>query len=94
MRNVSNDGLFQIVGPLDAWRNEADCNTFTWPLIPDDPLFAGSPQVALNCAGPRHVHFRDLDGTLTGQPSSVNGQLGPNPRKCVQGWCGGRAVPV
>ena len=43
---------------LDSFR---DPNNLTQLLFP------------IGCAGPRHAHFRDLDGSLTGSVGSING---------------------
>ncbi|KXZ47884.1 hypothetical protein GPECTOR_32g497 [Gonium pectorale] len=66
LNNGSATGLFQLWGPEPKWRNEADCGFQTFKQ-PDGSI------LELNCAGPKHVHFRDLDGTLTGTRSTVVG---------------------
>lgn len=80
--NVASDGMTYFVGPDPAWRNEADCDTINWSrakrsiidndsvgsLIDSDPI-----AMELNCAGPLHVNFRDVDGSLTGKASTLLG---------------------
>jgi hypothetical protein len=34
--------------------------------------------IELNCAGPRHINFRDVDGTLTGTVGSLMGFKSPD----------------
>jgi hypothetical protein len=57
-------GRFRLYGPNPAWRNEADCGTANYTR-PDGSV------IQLNCAGPKHVYFRDLDGSLLGQVRSM-----------------------
>lgn len=64
--NVATDGLFRIAGPDPAWMNEADCGFAT--ITRDDGSL-----LHLNCAGPKHVYFRDTDGSLTGNIGTVLG---------------------
>ncbi|KAG2432951.1 hypothetical protein HXX76_008679 [Chlamydomonas incerta] len=54
---TTDNGLFLFTGPNPDWRNEADCGfqTYTQP---------DGSSLALNCAGPKHAFFRDMDGTL------------------------------
>ncbi|KXZ47885.1 hypothetical protein GPECTOR_32g498 [Gonium pectorale] len=66
LNNGSSTGMFLLQGPDPKWRNEADCGFQTFKQ-PDGSI------LELNCAGPKHVHFRDLDGTLTGTRSTVVG---------------------
>jgi hypothetical protein len=60
--------LFKLYGQDPDWRNEADCGVATWK----DP--ADGAVIPLNCNGPRHVYFRDTDGSLTGAVSTILGQ--------------------
>ncbi|KAG2448780.1 hypothetical protein HYH02_006132 [Chlamydomonas schloesseri] len=58
VRSTTTDsGLFLFTGPDPEWRNEADCGFQTYTQ-PDGTV------LPLNCAGPKHAHFRDFDGTL------------------------------
>ncbi|KXZ47882.1 hypothetical protein GPECTOR_32g495 [Gonium pectorale] len=66
LNNGSSTGLFLLQGPDPMWRNEADCGFQTFRQ-PDGSI------LELNCAGPKHVHFRDLDGTLTGTQNIIVG---------------------
>ncbi len=50
-------GMVRSVGPDPEWRNEADCGFQTYKR-------ADGSVIPLNCAGPAHVYWRDLDGTL------------------------------
>lgn len=56
----ANQAMYLLTGPDPAWRNEADCGfaDFTFPAA------LGGAVVPLNCAGPNHIYFRDLDGSL------------------------------
>jgi hypothetical protein len=49
--------MFLHTGPDPAWRNEADCGFQTYKR-------ADGSVIPLNCAGPAHVYWRDLDGSL------------------------------
>ncbi|KAG1667228.1 hypothetical protein FOA52_009793 [Chlamydomonas sp. UWO 241] len=55
--NVAQNGLLYLQDSDPAWRNEADCGeaTFTQP---------SGGTLLLNCAGPRHALFRDMDGSM------------------------------
>ncbi|EFJ47178.1 hypothetical protein VOLCADRAFT_92358 [Volvox carteri f. nagariensis] len=69
VQNVStgvNQGMFYHTPPDPDWRNEADCGEAVYTR-PD-----GS-QIKLNCAGPAHAYWRDLDGSLTGTVSTTAG---------------------
>ncbi|PNH07881.1 Fibrocystin-L [Tetrabaena socialis] len=66
LNNGTASGLFLLAGPDPAWRNEADCGFQTFNRSDGSVML-------LNCAGPKHIHFRDLDGRLTGQPSTIVG---------------------
>ena len=72
-------GMFKIHGPDPMWRNEADCGEAVWKR-PD-----GST-IDLNCAGPAHAYFRDLDGSLLssmgsgGDASTLTGYFSPGQR--------------
>lgn len=69
--------MFKLTGPNPMWRNEADCGEATFKR-PDGTV------IPLNCAGPAHLYFRDLDGTLLagGAASGRGTQTGffPAPR--------------
>jgi hypothetical protein len=89
MKPHRSGGLTKFYGPDPEWRNEADCDTINWSrdkqqLVDNDSvgsLIGTDPSVIeLNCAGPKHVHFRDVDGTLTGEVGSVLGAYEDAPR--------------
>ena len=61
-----NQGMVKLTGPNPGWRNEADCGEDTYKR-PDGTL------IKLNCAGPSHAYFRDLDGTLFADAGNENG---------------------
>ncbi|KXZ43941.1 hypothetical protein GPECTOR_77g37 [Gonium pectorale] len=61
----AGQGMFKHSPPDPIWRNEGDCWD-TYYTRPD-----GS-KLALNCAGPAHVYWRDLDGTLLGGGDPAN----------------------
>ncbi|EFJ47177.1 hypothetical protein VOLCADRAFT_92355 [Volvox carteri f. nagariensis] len=61
-----SQGMFYHTPPDPDWRNEADCGEAAYTR-PD-----GS-QIMLNCAGPAHAYWRDLDGSLTGTVSTTAG---------------------
>jgi hypothetical protein len=60
--------LLYLYGQDPEWRNEADCGVATFKDPRDGTL------LPLNCNGPRHVYFRDLDGSLTGRVQTLLGQ--------------------
>ena len=65
-----------LTGPNPAWRNEADCGEAVF-------MGAGNKTVLLNCAGPAHVHFRDMDGSLfrgSSMPAAMSGVFGASGR--------------
>ncbi|KXZ49223.1 hypothetical protein GPECTOR_22g814 [Gonium pectorale] len=50
-------GMFFHTAPNPGWRNDADCGTAVYAR-------ADGTQIPLNCAGPAHAYWRDLDGSL------------------------------
>ncbi|PNH07097.1 Fibrocystin-L [Tetrabaena socialis] len=66
LNNATASGLFYFEGPDPGWRNEADCGLQTFNR-------SDGSMMMLNCAGPKHIHFRDLDGRLTGQVNTIVG---------------------
>ncbi|KAG2496270.1 hypothetical protein HYH03_005503 [Edaphochlamys debaryana] len=62
----AKQGMFLHSPPSPDWRNEADCGEAVLPL--DD-----GTELELNCAGPAHALWRDLDGSMIGSKGSVAG---------------------
>ena len=50
-------GIALFAGPDPGWRDEAHCGLATFTQ-PDGSI------LPLNCGGPRHVMFRDMDGSM------------------------------
>jgi hypothetical protein len=74
--DTPRSALFKLHGQDPEWRNEADCGVAAFR----DP--GGGALLPLSCNGPRHVYFRDLDGSLTGRAQTVLGQYdGPGGRR-------------
>ncbi|GIL53442.1 hypothetical protein Vafri_9024 [Volvox africanus] len=61
-----SQGLFYHTPPDPDWRNEADCGEAVYTR-------SDGSQILLNCAGPAHAYWRDLDGSLTGTVSTMVG---------------------
>ncbi|KXZ54727.1 hypothetical protein GPECTOR_4g796 [Gonium pectorale] len=59
-------GMFFHTPPDPGWRNEADCGEAVYTR-------EDGTEIPLNCAGPAHAHWRDLDGSLIagGDPSGA-----------------------
>lgn len=89
--------LFKLHDGSPSWRNPTECGEAVYVagehvLSPaeetkDDVGIPSEDRIKLNCDGPRHVYFRDLDGSLFGQqggtllgyyPSSALGNERPN----------------
>ncbi|GIM05166.1 hypothetical protein Vretimale_9611 [Volvox reticuliferus] len=69
VRNIRigvSQGMFYHTPPDPDWRNEADCGEAIYTR-------ADGSQILLNCAGPAHAYWRDLDGSLTGTVSTTAG---------------------
>ncbi|KAG1658047.1 hypothetical protein FOA52_004206 [Chlamydomonas sp. UWO 241] len=74
--NVTEDGLLLLEDSDPAWRNEADCGEATFDAPTGETLL-------LNCAGPRHALFRDMDGAMLGTggvPAAFAGHFGGDGR--------------
>ncbi|GAX81123.1 hypothetical protein CEUSTIGMA_g8557.t1 [Chlamydomonas eustigma] len=73
MVNVAQNGMVLFNGPDPTWRDEAHCGLATFTQ-PDGSL------LNLNCGGPKHAIFRDMDGSMLsstpGQASALAGQFG------------------
>ena len=57
--------LALLTGPDPAWRDEAHCGLATF-LQPDGSI------LPLNCAGPKHVMFRDMTGSMGMSPPGAS----------------------
>ncbi|GIL91678.1 hypothetical protein Vretimale_9535 [Volvox reticuliferus] len=69
VRNIGigvSQGMFYHTPPDPDWRNEADCGEAIYTR-------ADGSQLLLNCAGPAHAYWRDLDGSLTGTVGTTAG---------------------
>ncbi|GIL91633.1 hypothetical protein Vretifemale_19242 [Volvox reticuliferus] len=69
VRNIRigvSQGMFYHTPPNPDWRNEADCGKAIYTR-------ADGSQILLNCAGPAHAYWRDLDGSLTGTVGTTAG---------------------
>lgn len=62
--SVTPEGLFKHYDMNPAWRNENDCGEATYTR-------SDGTVINLNCSGPRHVQWNDVDGSLTGVIGSV-----------------------
>ncbi|GFR40478.1 hypothetical protein Agub_g1045 [Astrephomene gubernaculifera] len=69
----SSQGLFLHTPPNPTWRTEARCGVANYTR-PD-----GS-SIPLNCAGPAHVYWRDLDGSLLSDVGAIAGIFAAGPR--------------
>lgn len=90
LANVPAEALFKLYGPSPKWRNPTDCGTdvydSTHPLsVYDSNAGQDATSIPLNCAGPRHVFFADMDGSLTGQRGTVLGHMSQRRSKVEQG---------
>lgn len=71
---VEDEAHFLMTASDPSWRNEGDCGDewFDRKVMrkyseSDTPFDPTNPDhLPLNCAGPRHVYFRDEDGSFTG----------------------------
>lgn len=68
----AGQGLLSLAGPDSSWRNEADCGVDEFSV----PGQYGGGTIPLNCAGPAHAHFRDMDGSLLGLGAAGDGSAG------------------
>lgn len=87
-----------------AWRNPSDCGLDRYdcshPQSIYDPVcdgFVGGESqaqlnqglvVELNCAGPKHALFKDLDGSLYGNSGSLLGYIPSGGRNYIMGGNG------
>ncbi|EFJ47175.1 hypothetical protein VOLCADRAFT_92352 [Volvox carteri f. nagariensis] len=67
-----SQGMFYHTGPDPGWRGEL-CGEANYTR-------EDGSVIMLTCAGPNHVHWRDLDGSLLGDVGSVSGYFQDGPR--------------
>ncbi|KAK3258451.1 hypothetical protein CYMTET_32501, partial [Cymbomonas tetramitiformis] len=92
--DVPDQGLLRFHDADPSWRNPSDCGTDVYdsshPLAYYDDEDAigvhggGAGGVPLNCDGPRHIYFQDVDGSLLGSPGTLLGALAHQPRPQVE----------
>ena len=88
LANVASGGLLKLHPVNPTWRNLGYCGldsynyTSAFSAVAGDGTDPSANALPLNCAGPAHALFRDLDGSLTGAVGALAG-LQPQPRPAL-----------
>jgi len=75
LRGVPSAALFLHHDSNPSWRNLSDCGEATLNR-PTPTGTSNGTVIELNCTGPRHIAWYDVDGSLTGSVGVVTGRYG------------------